>query len=307
MTAGTTPAMLVSHLKVRARPLARRVGLAAAPTAWWHAGTAPWRRRPPAAATAWCNVCDWAGDAFDGVAHVESAACPRCGSIGRDRFLLWCALHRTPRLAMRRVLETSPRMGVEYRESMRAWFRYRASDFDQRLHAADIHLDLQQMELPDASLDLVLTPHVLEHVPDTDRALAELRRVLAPGGRAYVQVPLLQGVTAPPVEPEFHDDHTPVFWRFGWDLTDRLRAHGFDVAVLVPDAFRRLLSDAARRCDDRGEFLLSSIVPHPRPADLVAVTDDTLTRQLGAEPPYQYVVWECVAPRRFARRRRQVT
>ena len=64
-------------------------------------------------------------------------------------------MRRTPRLALRRVLETSPRMGVEYRESMRAWFRYRASDFDERLHVADLRIDLQDIDLPDRSLDLV--------------------------------------------------------------------------------------------------------------------------------------------------------
>jgi SAM-dependent methyltransferase len=231
---------------------------------------------------------------------VESARCPQCGSIARDRFLLWCAMTRTPRPALQRVLETSPRMGPEYRQAMRAWFRYRASDFDERSHVADLRIDLQAIDLPDASVDLVLTPHVLEHVPETDRALAELRRVLAPGGRAYLQVPLLQGATAPPTEPEFHDDDTPVFWRFGWDLTDRLRAHGFAVDVLVPDAFRRLLADPTARRDDQGEFLLSSIVPHPRPSDLVAVADDALAHRLGFEPAHQHVVWECRVPGRRA-------
>jgi acyl-ACP thioesterase len=37
----------------------------------------------------------------------------------------------------------------------------------------------------------------------------------------FLQVPVLQGRTAPPVEPEFHGDNTPVFWRFGPELTDR--------------------------------------------------------------------------------------
>jgi SAM-dependent methyltransferase len=290
---GSLSTLVVAHVKLRLRPLARRVGLAAAPTTWWQSAGAPWRRRPPAGEGAWCNVCDWSGDRFEGTAHVESAVCPRCGSIARDRFLFWCAMRRTPHPALQRVLETSPRMGPEYRQSMRAWFRYQASDFDERQHVADVRIDLQDIDLPDDSLDLVLTPHVLEHVPDTDRALAELRRVVAPGGRVYLQVPLLQAVTAPPVEPEFHDDDTPVFWRFGWDLTDRIRSHGFEVDVLVPETFRRLLSDPAQRLDDSGEFLLSSIVPHPRPSDLVAVADDVLARRLGFEPAFQHVVWEC--------------
>ena len=38
----------------------------------------------------------------------------------------------------------------------------------------------------DASLDFVVSTQVIEHVPDDQRMLAEIARVLAPGGTAYV-------------------------------------------------------------------------------------------------------------------------
>ena len=78
---------------------------------------------------------------------------------------------------------------------MQRWFSYRTSDFDLSAHRGDIQIDLQAIDLPDASVDVVLTPHVLEHVPDTDKALSELFRVIAPGGRMYLQVPLVYGAT----------------------------------------------------------------------------------------------------------------
>jgi ubiquinone/menaquinone biosynthesis C-methylase UbiE len=80
------------------------------------------------------------------------------------------------------VLETSPRLGDTYRSRMTERVRYVCSDFDESAHAGQIVLDLQSIVLPDASVDVVLTPHVLEHVPDTDRALSELLRVLRPAG-----------------------------------------------------------------------------------------------------------------------------
>lgn len=40
--------------------------------------------------------------------------------------------------------------------------------------------------IPDDSLDFVCSTMVLEHVPDERAYLAEIRRVLRPGGRAYV-------------------------------------------------------------------------------------------------------------------------
>jgi SAM-dependent methyltransferase len=43
--------------------------------------------------------------------------------------------------------------------------------------------DVQALDLPDASFDCALAAWMLYHVPDVDRALGELARVLEPGGR----------------------------------------------------------------------------------------------------------------------------
>ena len=40
--------------------------------------------------------------------------------------------------------------------------------------------------IPDASLDAVVSTMVMEHVPDEQAYLAEIARILRPGGRAYV-------------------------------------------------------------------------------------------------------------------------
>jgi SAM-dependent methyltransferase len=40
--------------------------------------------------------------------------------------------------------------------------------------------------IPDGSLDAVISTMVMEHVPDEQAYLAEIRRFLRPGGRAYV-------------------------------------------------------------------------------------------------------------------------
>jgi SAM-dependent methyltransferase/septal ring factor EnvC (AmiA/AmiB activator) len=44
-------------------------------------------------------------------------------------------------------------------------------------------------EVPDASIDLVVSMETLEHLPEPERFLAELWRVLTPGGRVIVSVP----------------------------------------------------------------------------------------------------------------------
>jgi SAM-dependent methyltransferase len=52
-----------------------------------------------------------------------------------------------------------------------------------RLPVANI--DAQAIPFPDSCFDAVLANHMLYHVPDQPRAVAEIRRVLKPGGRLY--------------------------------------------------------------------------------------------------------------------------
>ena len=288
-----------ARLRVKSllRPLARRVGLASPEGAWWEAPIKPWSTPAgvDAGDPAVCNICHWSGPAFVRPFHTEMADCPRCGSIARDRFLLHCFTSRMRRRTGMRVLETSPRMDRGYRELMRRWYDYTASDFDLSAHRADIRIDLQDIALADASVDVLLTPHVLEHVPDTARALAEIHRVLSPGGRMYLQVPMLHGVTAVPSTPEFHGDNTPVFFNFGWDLVDRLRGAGFATTVLVTDAWRDMLSGVSPTPTPNGDgFDIADLVAHARPSDLVGVADDALARVYGFLPPYHYSTFECV-------------
>jgi hypothetical protein len=134
-------------------------------------------------------------------------------------------------------------------------------------------------------------------VPETGRALAELFRVVAPGGRIYLQVPLVYGVTAPPVVPEFHADNTPVFWNFGWDLTDQLRSAGFRTTVLVTEAYRRMLSGEAPMPAPNGDgFHTDQLAEHVRPGELTAVADDAEAARMGFLPPYHFATWECLRP-----------
>jgi SAM-dependent methyltransferase len=172
---------------------------------------------------------------------------------------------------------------------------YLASDYDQSAHKANIQLDLQDANLEDGSLSTILTSHVLEHVPDTGRALSELHRILEPGGRMYVQIPMPQGVTAPPLEPEYHADNTLVYWRFGWDLREQLEAAGFAVQSLVP---ADLIARLRRRQFDSGYMGADcdavDLLSHADPSRLVAVATSSDSRRYGFEPDFMFITWEAV-------------
>jgi SAM-dependent methyltransferase len=56
---------------------------------------------------------------------------------------------------------------------------------DPRIRRGDMH----RMPFADGEFDLVFATHVLEHAYEPRRALAEVTRVLKPGGRLWVQLP----------------------------------------------------------------------------------------------------------------------
>ena len=56
----------------------------------------------------------------------------------------------------------------------------------------------EQLPVLDSSLDAVITQGVLEHVPDLAATLAEIDRVLRPGGLVYHEIPFIQGFHGSP-------------------------------------------------------------------------------------------------------------
>ena len=115
--------------------------------------------------------------------------------------------------------------------------------------AADLKLDLDQIDQPSASWDVVFCNHVLEHVPDYKRALRELYRILKPGGRLICSFPIdmryetvqedsaLVGDDSPQADRERirkfgQKDHLRVFGR---DSVKLLEEAGFVVSVIDGD------------------------------------------------------------------------
>lgn len=186
-----------------------------------------------------CPVCDSSFDAFKDAPNRPNALCWRCGSQERHR-AQWLLFERRPELLREAgsLLHFSPEWCLRRRLSKISGLRYVTADLEDP--GVDLQLDITRLDLPDAAFDLVICSHVLEHVPDDAAAMAELRRVTAPGGRCLVMVPLAldrertyedASITAPQDrEREFlQHDHVRLY---APDIADRLHNAAFDVEVV---------------------------------------------------------------------------
>jgi SAM-dependent methyltransferase len=106
-------------------------------------------------------------------------------------------------------------------------------------HAAgsDIVASLDALPVSDASFDAVLCTEVLEHVRHPESVLAELARVLVPGGRLCLTVPFVWPLHEGPFD----------FFRYTpFALRDMLEAEGFqEVAVEPTSGFLSTLAQVA--------------------------------------------------------------
>ena len=97
-------------------------------------------------------------------------------------------------------------------------------DTDVRLGPrTQVICDAMKLPFPDASFDGAIAQAVLECVPDPDQAVAELHRVLRPGGIIYSEVPFMQQ----------QHDAAHDFWRFTAQGHRRLLRDFDEVAVGV--------------------------------------------------------------------------
>ncbi len=186
-----------------------------------------------------CPICSYQGH-FLSVERGQrlDARCPGCGSRERHRlqhlFLAegggWkldgkCILHFAPERYMLKLMAGNP--------------LYISGDLRQP--DAGQFMDATAIPFEDGSFDVLISHHMLEHIPDDTKALSEFARVLRPGGMALLAVP--QNHAAEQTDEDLSAiDPMARFWRFtgfdhcrlyGRDFADRVARAGFSVAAYM--------------------------------------------------------------------------
>ncbi|MDG2371469.1 MAG: methyltransferase domain-containing protein [Flavobacteriaceae bacterium] len=118
-----------------------------------------------------------------------NALCPGTLSLERHR-LLWLYLKGDSDIENQflKVLHVAPeQVFFKKFKNFNKW-AYTTTDLYSPL--ADVKANLCNLPFEDDTYDLILCNHVLEHIIDDTKAMEEVYRVLKPGGRAILQVPL---------------------------------------------------------------------------------------------------------------------
>lgn len=146
----------------------------------------------------------------------------------------------------------------------------------------DVELDARDLPFDDASFDLVICSHVLEHIVEDTQVASEFARVLKPTGQALIMIPVDHSRATTYESPQVqtpaqraavygHPEHARIY---GLDAIERLRAGGFTVDCipyadrLAPELQWRFLlrSRGRRRGEDIYRCTPSTAAAAPREA-----------------------------------------
>jgi len=231
----------------------------------------------------------WVFDALDLQPHTRVCEIG-CGPGG-----LWVAnAQRLPGAIELALMDMSPAMVAQARAAVAPWHPTLAC----------LVGDAQALPFTPESFDLVIANHMLYHVPDRARALAEMRRILRPGGRLCAatngrdhMVELREAISAVVPEGDRWDEPHALPFTLGStgarelevqfeDVTIRRYVDHLAVAGVEPLIEYAASVSAETTLGDRGEALASLLAQHATPDGTIRITKDSglfLARRGGSD------------------------
>ena len=182
----------------------------------------------------------------------ENALCPGTLSLERHRLLLLYLERETNFINNAiKVLHVAPEQVFYQKFRTFSHWEYTTTDLHSPL--AEIKADLCELPFQDNYYDLILCNHVLEHIPEDQKAMQEMYRVLKPGGTLIAQVPLEENRTQTFEDNSITDKatRTEIFGQYdhvriyGTDYYTRLESVGFDSHAI--DFLKKLTSQEKQK------------------------------------------------------------
>ena len=207
----------------------------------------------------------------------ESQFCPLCGNSQRTRILAraimqkipfagtkyfseWIAKANNSSITIAEINACGKLHAILTKNSNIKYSEYPSSRLLTRLCNSLKRVpqeDITRLSYPDNSFDLVLHSEVLEHVPDTEKALRECRRVLKPKGICLFTIPIIltrktiqcayvQNTTGEVIYrklPSYHGmdnrKDSLVWWEFGYDI---IKKYNMDIVLYEAEFLTHVLA-----------------------------------------------------------------
>ena len=209
-----------------------------------------------------CPICGYHGPFMDKNNRLR-AKCPKCGELERARMAMLVVdqifdetkaletdvLHISPENFLRKIFKKKYKSYISsdlYREDV------------------DHQFDIQSIPYPDNTFDLVFASHVLEYVKNDRQAIKEIKRVLRPGGLAFLPVPMLHEKT---IDFEKRPPNKRIIRETGIDYFDRYREVFNEVKIYKPDSFDERfnltidMEDVSDSTQEKHNYQLPNLLP----------------------------------------------
>ena len=179
-----------------------------------------------------CPRCNYKGPFMD-KNNRHRAKCPKCGELERARMAMLVVneIYDDHKASQTDVLHISPENFLR-KIFKKKYKSYISSDLYRK--DVDHQFDIEEIPYPDNSFDLVFASHVLEYVKNDKKAINEIKRVLRPGGLAFLPVPMLHDKT---IDFEERPPNKRIIRETGADYFDRYREVFTEVKVHDPSSF----------------------------------------------------------------------
>ncbi|HTE23387.1 class I SAM-dependent methyltransferase [Flavitalea sp.] len=187
----------------------------------------------------------------------DNVFCPNCMSKNRERLLL-CILKDRIDIRGKKILQFSPEKNLfEYLkkeaevttvDTMPGYY----TNIDSQIAFADATC----LPFQDATFDIVMANHILEHIPQDIKAIREIYRVLKPRAVAILQVPFSASISTTIEDPAINDpvkqeelfgqkDHVRVYALN--DYLRRIESAGFQNEALSPSHLKQYQNFAIQK------------------------------------------------------------